>query len=96
MPLTSTESRVLDLWDNGSPTREIARTTGLTYARVSQIVETYHVRSNRDHHRCMASASAILRDAILAHFKPMPSKSRSLIWNTRSLAEADAQQGAVA
>lgn len=94
MPLTTTESRILSLWDGGSPAREIARVSGIPHARVAQVIEIYHDRGTRHHRAQMAESSARLRDAILAHFRPMPSRSRTLVWNTRSLAYA--QEGAVA
>lgn len=94
MALTTTESTVLDLWDRGAPARQIAASTGLRIARVAQVIETYHDRGTRQHRLQMAESSARLRDAILAHFRPMPSSSRSLVWNTRCL--ADAQPGAIA
>lgn len=94
MPLTNTESRILSLWDSGSHAREIARVSGIPHTRVAQVIETYHDRGTRQHRLQMAESSARLRDAILAQFRPMPSSSPTLVWNGRTL--ADAQQGAVA
>lgn len=96
MPLTVTEARVLDLWDDGHHARDIARISGIAFARVAQVIETYHDRGTRQHRTHMTSASAALRDAILAQTRPVAAWPKSLIWNKRSLAEADSQRGALA
>lgn len=67
MALSQNERRVLDRWDAGQAMRRIACETGLTFARVSKIVETYHSRPEARNHRTrMAHSSALLRTAILA------------------------------
>lgn len=96
MALTKTECTVLAQWDGGATARQIAAATGLTFARVSQIIETYHDRGTREHRSAMAKGSAVLRDAILALTRPSASRSRTLVWNTRTLADVDGQHGAVA
>lgn len=96
MGLTTTESRVLALWDAGSATRHIVQATGIARPRVVEIVQTYHVHDDlTPHRRAMAKGCADLRaaiDAMLARRRPEP----RALWNTRTLAEVDAQQGAVA
>lgn len=69
MALTKTESTVLAQWDGGATARQIAATTGLTFARVSQVIETYHDRGTREHRRQMAEGSAMLRRAIIANIQ---------------------------
>ena len=71
MPLTATESSVLDLWDAGHGTRRIVKQTGLRPARVTEVLNLYHVRSDSTHRRNMAHASAQLRAAILAQTATM-------------------------
>lgn len=69
MPLTRTESLVMERWDAGQGLRQIVRETGLTQARVNEIVQIYHCRAETRTHRAqMAHGSALLRTAVLAQF----------------------------
>lgn len=97
MPLTRTESLVLDHWDEGKGARQIAQETGVPFDRVQQIVGTYHCRNETGLHRAeMAQGCERLREAVLAHVRPRAFTGKSAIWNTRTLADVAAQQGAVA
>lgn len=93
---SETETRVLDLWDNGLLEPKIARVTNVPEERVRRIVSGYVEGCSATHRALMTKGSTRLRSAILAHFKPMPSTGRSLIWNTRSPAEVASQQGSMA
>lgn len=96
MPLNETEIRVLDLWDNGLLEPTIAQVTGCPLERVERIVTGYTEGCSATERARMINGSKRLRDAILAQPRPVVTRSKSPIWNTRSLAETNAQRGAVA
>lgn len=71
MPNCETETRVLDLWDNGLFEPLIARVTGVPEERVRRIVRGYVEGCSASHREQMTKASDRLRCAIVAQTGPI-------------------------
>ena len=63
--LTPKEAEVLDLWDSGHGTRQIAEITGRKHREVSKLVMMYHAGGDGgEAERGIAAGSALLLSAL--------------------------------